>query len=116
MDKGYQSKSAVGGTQARLRRARYQPDVESTPLELAMSLRAWNLFELLVAWGANLKQVEPAEVLDTYRVDLMERFWEGGVDYTKDHVLARHLASNSSNRPLYGWAKRHQEIQPLQSG
>jgi hypothetical protein len=31
------------------------------------------------------------------------------MDFTKDHALARTLADHSSNRPAYGWARRHKD-------
>ena len=44
-----------------------------------------------------------------YQSELMERFWVLGVDYTKGHTFADCLASNTRNRPAYGWARRHQD-------
>lgn len=73
----------------------------------------WNkqfeFFDLLVAWGADPLQVDAQTVLDTYDADLYERFWRLGMDFTKDHALARTLADHSSNRPAYGWARHHKD-------
>ncbi len=56
-------------------------------------------------------QAEPTSYrgLDTYRSDLIERFWNFGVDYTKGHVLARYLTEATRNRPAYGWARGHRD-------
>jgi hypothetical protein len=53
--------------------------------------------------------VDPDSVLGTYRSDLMNRFWSAGLDFVKGHALAWHLSEHSSNRPLYGWVRRHRE-------
>jgi len=37
----------------------------------------------------------------------MKRFWEAGVDFTRDNCLASYLATSTRNKPAYGWAKRH---------
>jgi len=87
----------------------YRPDLEpQSVLNLALERRAWDFLELLLAWGADPKRVDPNAVLDTYQTALMERFWDLGVDYTGDSCLASYLASSTRNRPAYGWAKRHQ--------
>lgn len=66
--------------------------------------------ELLLTWGADPRGVDAYDVLDTYDSALYDRFFlEFGVDFTKDHALAFELARKSSNRPAYGWAKRHKD-------
>jgi len=88
----------------------YQPDLEpQSPLDLALERRAWDYVDLLLAWGADPKRVHPESVLGTYRVDLMERFTGLGMDLTADNWLASHLAETTSNKPVYGWARRHRE-------
>jgi hypothetical protein len=82
-------------------------DQFSTPLDQALQNRAWDLVELLLEWGADPRTVDPENVFHTYRSDLIERFWNAGLDFVKDHAFAWYLSEHSSNRPLYGWAKRH---------
>ena len=67
----------------------YRTELEpQSALELVLERRAWDFLELLLAWGANPKEVDPDAVLETYQTDLMERFWQFGLDYTKEHRLA----------------------------
>ena len=88
----------------------YQLRLEAqNPLDQALELRAWELVELLLRWGADPQTVTPSTVLETYQSELMQRFWELGVDYAKDHALAECLASNTRKRPAYGWARRHRD-------
>jgi hypothetical protein len=79
------------------------------PLDLALRRRAWDFVELLLAWGADPTAVDPDAVLSTYQLQLMERFWDLGLDLTRDKSLAYYLADTSSNKPAYGWAKRHHD-------
>ena len=66
--------------------------------------------ELLITWGADPLRVDASDVLDSYDSALFDRFFlEFGVDFTKGHALAFELVLNSSNRPAYGWAKRHKD-------
>jgi len=37
----------------------------------------------------------------------MERFWGLGCDLTRERSLAYYLSEKTSNKPAYGWAKRH---------
>lgn len=79
------------------------------PLEHALRARQGSVVDLLLEWGADPTAVEPDAVLGTYDADVIERFWSAGADYlTSDH-LAYWLAHTSSNRPLYGWARKHSE-------
>lgn len=88
----------------------FLPDLEQeSPLELVLRSKAKGYLELLLSWGADPKRVRPVTILDTYDVSLMESFWESGVDLTKEHVLAQTLALETSNKPAYGWAKRHRD-------
>ncbi|MGV8041494.1 MAG: hypothetical protein AB2L07_16010 [Thermoanaerobaculaceae bacterium] len=86
----------------------YQTDLDPhSPLDLALRERAWDYVELLLAWGADPKAVEPTAVLDTYSLSLMERFWDLGLDLTAGRSLAYYLSESTRNKPAYGWAKRH---------
>lgn len=86
----------------------YRTDLEPhKPLDLALRKRAWDYVELLLAWGADPKAVEPTAVLDTYSLSLMERFWDLGLDLTAGRSLAYYLSESTRNKPAYGWAKRH---------
>jgi hypothetical protein len=88
----------------------FPPDsCDESPLDLALRKRKLELFELLLAWGADPLRADLYEVLSTYDSDLYERCWRLGVDFTRDHALARTLADHSSNRPAYGWARRHKD-------
>jgi len=86
----------------------YRTDLDPhSPLDLALRQRAWDYVELLLAWGADPKAVEPDAVLDTYSLSLMERFWDLGLDLTAGRSLAYYLSESTRNKPAYGWAKRH---------
>jgi hypothetical protein len=88
----------------------FLPDAErESLLNLVVRSRAKDFLELLLAWGADPKRVLPDTVLDTYDVTLMERFWDHGIDYTRDHVLALYLSRETKNKPAYGWARRHRD-------
>jgi hypothetical protein len=88
----------------------FLPDLEpESLLNLVVRSRAKDFLELLLAWGADPKRVLPDTVLDTYDATLMERFWEHGVDYAEEHVLARYLSRETKNKPAYGWARRHRD-------
>lgn len=52
-------------------------------------------------------------VVDTYKTDLIDRLWNGGLDYTTDPEFLQYLA-HTSNKPLYGWMRRHREDERLQ--
>jgi hypothetical protein len=86
----------------------YRTDLEpQSPLNLALRKRGWDYLDLLLEWGADPKAADPDAVLDTYQVGVMDRFWDLGLDLTRDDHLAYYLAQSSSNKPAYGWAKRH---------
>jgi hypothetical protein len=59
-----------------------------TPLDEALQRRAWDVMELLLEWGADPKKVDPDNVFSTYRLDLMDRFWNAGLNFVKGHALA----------------------------
>lgn len=76
-------------------------------LDCALRDRKTEFFDLLLAWGADPLRVDVDTILGTYEAELYERFWQLGVDFTRDHELARTLSDHSSNRPAYGWARKH---------
>jgi hypothetical protein len=51
-------------------------------------------------------------VLDTYNTGLFERFYTVGVNLMAHHELADTLAAHASNKPLFGFAKKHRETDP----
>lgn len=62
----------------------YDPNADPRcHLDTALHVRAWDTVDLLLAWGADPKKVDPDFVLDTYRSDLMERFWNLGTDSSR---------------------------------
>ena len=79
-----------------------------------MTLRArrWDLFDLLLEWGADLQTVDVYSVLDTYNVELYERFRSARYDLTAGHVMGSSLGHGTRNRPLLGFAKRHRAEDP----
>jgi len=91
----------------------YDPNLEPhCPLDLALRARRWDLLDLLLQWGADPHRVDLGELFDTYNSDLLRRFRAFGVDLTAGHALARALAYHTSNKPLFGFAKRHREHDP----
>jgi|CXWL01.1.fsa_nt_gi hypothetical protein len=96
-----------------LLRTGYRLDLERyTPLDLALKLRRWDLFDLLLRWGAALKSVDVYTVLETYNVELYERFRASGYDLTARHEMGSILGHGTSNRPLLGFMKRHRTEDP----
>jgi len=49
------------------------------PLDIALQARRWDLVDLLLEWGADLKSADVYTVLNTYNVELYERFRASGV-------------------------------------
>jgi hypothetical protein len=91
----------------------YDPDLQPySPLDLALRARRLDLLDLLLAWGADPHRVDRCDVFDTYDSKLFERFRSLGVDLTADHALAEALAYHTSNKPLFGFAKRHRRSDP----
>ncbi len=82
------------------------------PLDLALRCRRWDLFDLLLDWGGDLKSVDVYTVLNTYNADLYERFRASGYDLTERHEMASILGHGTSNRPLLGFVKRHRAEDP----
>lgn len=91
----------------------YDPNLEpSSPLDLALQARRWDLLDLLLQWGADPKEVDLGALYDTYNSRLWERFRGLGVDLTAGNALASALAYHTSNKPGFGFAKRHREHDP----
>lgn len=82
------------------------------PLDLALQLRRKDLLGLLLEWGADPHQVSVEALCDTYDSELYERFKGLGIDFTSGHGLAYSLAYHPSNKPLFGFAKRHRPGEP----
>jgi len=91
----------------------YRLDLERhNPLDLALKKRRWDLFDLLLEWGADLKSTSVYAVLETYNPELYARFWAAGYDLTQGHEMGATLGYSTSNRPLLGFAKRHRTEDP----
>jgi hypothetical protein len=82
------------------------------PLDLALRSRRWDLFDLLLEWGGDLRDVDTYTVLETYNADLYEQFRAAGYDLTEHHSMADILGHSTSNRPLLGFVKRHRVEDP----
>jgi hypothetical protein len=82
------------------------------PLEPAMNSRADDLIELFLTWGSDYKRVSPETLFNSYDSRWFERFAALGYDLVKDHELSGFLGSHTSNRPLYGYVKRHRTEDP----
>lgn len=91
-----------------LLRSGYRLDLEQvSALDTVLEKRRWDLFELLLEWGADLSSAGPYSILNTYSTELYERYFAAGYDLTKGHEMGAILGLGTSNRPLYGFAKRH---------
>jgi ankyrin repeat protein len=77
------------------------------PLDMALEARRWDLVDLLVEWGADLRSADVYSVLNTYNVELYERLWAIGYDLTERHEMGSILGHGTTNRPLLGFMKRH---------
>jgi hypothetical protein len=53
-----------------------------------------------------------SDLFDSYNSNLWNRFQALGVDLTAGHALAEALAYHTSNKPLFGFTKRHREYDP----
>jgi len=96
-----------------LLRSGYRLDLERyRPLDVALQSRRWDLFELLLEWGGDLKGADVYTVLNSYNVELYERFWAAGYDLTEGHEMASILGHGTTNRPLLGFVKRHRTEDP----
>lgn len=77
------------------------------PLDAALHVRRRDLIDLLLDWGADPLQADLDVLCETYDSELYERFLALGVDFTRGHALAYALGYHTSNKPLFGFAKRH---------
>jgi hypothetical protein len=91
----------------------YDPNLEmDSPLDQALRSRRWDLLEMLLEWGADPRRVCLSDLFDTYNSALYERFSRLGVNLTANHELAETLAYHTSNKPLFGYARRNREHDP----
>ena len=95
----------------------YRLDLEASyrdsVLDEALTMRAFDILDLLLEWGADPTNVSTYNVVDTYKTDLIDRFWKAGVDYSVDPEFGLYLA-HTANKPLYGWLRRNRSDQRLQ--
>jgi hypothetical protein len=95
----------------------YRLDLEAkdwnSVLDEALNIRAFDIVDLLLQWGADPTRVQTCNVIDTYKTDLIDRFWRAGVDYTADAEFVLSLA-HTANKPLFGWLRRNRSDQRLQ--
>jgi ankyrin repeat protein len=91
-----------------LLRSGYRLELERyAPFDMALEARRWDLVDLLVEWGADLRRADVYTVLNTYNVERYSRLRALGYDLTERHEMAAVLGHGTSNRPLLGFAKRH---------
>ena len=91
----------------------YDPHSEPRgALDTALETRRVDLVDLLLTWGADPHGVDLPALFGTYDTALFERFYALGVDFSRRHALACALGYHSSNKPLFGFAKRHREGDP----
>jgi hypothetical protein len=83
-----------------------------SPLDQALRLRRLDFLDLLLDLGADPRQVDLDALCATYESQLYERFRGLGVDFTSGHALAYALGYHTSNKPLFGFAKRHRLQDP----
>lgn len=85
----------------------YQIQIEPyAPLDMALQTRRWDLADLLLEWGADLQSADVYTVLNTYNVQLYDRFYDAGYDLTTRHEMGAMLGLGTRNRPLLGFVKR----------
>lgn len=90
----------------------YRPDLDRrSPYALVLSRDRRHLLDLLWAWAVPVAGVDPEDVMSTYETDLLERFYQAGLDFTDRHALAYALA-HTSNKPLFGFTRRHRGEHP----
>jgi ankyrin repeat protein len=82
------------------------------PLDTVLSMRRRDLLDLLLAWGGDPRAVCVDTLLETYDSQLFERFRGLGLDLTRDHAIAHALGDHTSNKPLFGFVKRHRGDDP----
>ncbi len=84
----------------------------ASPLDTVLRLRRHDLVDLLLEWGADPRQVDLETLLDTYDSQLFERFRSLGIDLTAGYAVANALGEHTSNKPLFGYARRHRLDDP----
>ena len=94
-------------------RLELEPKDWTSVLDEALNIRAFDIVDLLLRWGADPTRVQTSNVIDTYKTDLIDRFWRAGVDYSADAEFVISLA-HTANKPLYGWLRRNRSDQRLQ--
>jgi hypothetical protein len=91
----------------------YAPNLEPRcQLDLAIRSRRWDLVDMLLKWGADPQRVSLYDLFDSYNSGLWNRFEALGVDLTAGHAMAEALACHTSNKPLFGFARRRREHNP----
>lgn len=91
----------------------YDPSRERhSPLDRVLRDGRLDLLDVLLDWGADPHRVDLSELFGTYDSDLFDRFRELGVDLTEGHAMAAALGYHTSNKPLFGYAKRHRRRDP----
>ena len=80
--------------------------------DIALEVRRRDLVDLLFTWGADPHRATLPKLFATYDTVLVERFYAAGVGFTQGHVLGETLGEHSSNKPLFGFAKRHCQEDP----
>jgi hypothetical protein len=86
----------------------YDVDREPLPhLTRAVESGRSDLVNLLLDFGADPRLVDVEVLLGSHDSALFERFYSLGVDFCRHHALALALGYHTSNKPLFGFAKRH---------
>ncbi|HET9226152.1 MAG TPA: hypothetical protein VFR31_05765, partial [Thermoanaerobaculia bacterium] len=83
-----------------------------SPLDWALRRRRLDYLDLFLDWGADPRKVDLVTLYATYDSQLYERFLRLGVGFTSGHALAYSLGHHTSNKPLFGFAKRHRLQSP----
>jgi len=95
----------------------YRLDLEpagyDSVLDDTLTARAFDIMDLLLKWGADPTKVHVYHVLDTYQTELIDRFWQAGLDFSADSSFVSYLAE-TPNKALYGWLKHHRSDRRLQ--
>lgn len=86
----------------------YRLELEKcSPFTHALAHKASDIVDILFAWGADPGRADPYDVITTYDLNLIERFWLAGLDLWTDISVIRALAGSPSIKQLYGLAKRN---------
>lgn len=90
-----------------------EPEHWNSLLDEALDNGDFDIVDLLLKWGIDPTRVRPESVFESYKTELIDRFWQAGVDYTADSSFVEYLA-RTVNKPLYGWLRRNRSDQRLQ--